>query len=106
MTMKFSVSLALIALAGCAVAERPVPAAAGPTDESRAFVDRLRVDTSWHPPSSGGQVLSCSYELPEGAYTAQGWPCYYYSRSCEWERPVRWTRSCRPTVNESAPRFR
>ena len=99
MTMKFLGSLALLLLAACAprpIADEPGCVDRQPrADESRAFVDRLRVDTSWHPPSTGGQVLTCSYELPEGAYVAQGWPCWAY-RSCEWGRSVRWSRSCRP----------
>ena len=97
--MKFWASLTLIILAGCASADRSRPAlAADPvvSPDSRAFVDRLRVDTSWHPPSTGGQVLSLSYELPEGAYIAQGWLWDYSYRSCEWERPYRWARSCSP----------
>jgi hypothetical protein len=97
MTMKFLALPALLAISGCVLADRPPPfdAPSAPDPESRAMVDRLRVDPPWHPPTGGGQGLSCSYELPEGAYVAQGWPCSFY-RLCGWERPWRWSRSCRP----------
>jgi hypothetical protein len=96
MTMKFLALLALLAISGCIQADgrAPVPTPP-PSDESRAIVDRLRVDAAWHPPSGDGQGLSCSYILPEGAYVAQGWPCGA-DRLCGWDRPLRWSRACRP----------
>lgn len=97
MTMKFWGPLLLLAAVGCASAPRPpAPAAPAPSGGARQIVDRLRVDPTWQPPVTGGECVSCWYELPQGSYIAQGW---YYRRGCSpcgWDRPIRWSRGCRP----------
>jgi hypothetical protein len=93
MTMKFWGSLALLAAVGCSAAPRPQAPPPDRSPEARQIVDRLRVETAWLPPLTGGQCVSSWYELPYGSYVAQGW---YYRLPCGWERPFRWSRSCRP----------
>jgi hypothetical protein len=93
MTMKFWVSLALLAGIGCSSAVRPQAPQPGRSFEAREMVDRLRVETSWQPPLTGGQCVTCWYELPYGSYVAQGWTCRV---PCGWGRAVRWSRCCRP----------
>jgi hypothetical protein len=63
----------LLLPAGCATVERvsTAPATASRAD-GREFVDRLSLDTEWHPAPTGGECFNCWYELPPGAYIAQG----------------------------------
>ena len=96
----------ILSTSGCASAPRPAPAVSSPPEnpEGRAFVERLRVDTSWHPVATGSQCVSCWYELPPHAYIAQGWPCFWSASRCSrsWGGPwsygrgAYWPRGCHP----------
>jgi hypothetical protein len=79
--MKYLGAIGLLLAAGCASVEQAPAAPASETGtKGREFVDRLRVDTSWHPAPTGGECVTCWYELPSGAYIAQGW----WWNSCGW----------------------
>lgn len=92
--MKFWGAMVLLCAAGCASIDRPasVPAPAG-VSEGREYVDRLRVDTVWRPPPTGGECVSCWYEMPPNSYIAQGWPWYGY---CHDSQPLYWRAACQP----------
>ena len=103
--MKFSgaLALALLSVAGCGVVERPAPApVSAARSEGREYIERLRVDTVWHPVAMGAECVGCWYELAPNAYIAQGWPWYAGycgrpwggSRGCA--RPSYWGGGCVP----------
>jgi len=88
--MKIWAASALLLAVGCA--STPVPAAAPPasTSDGREFVDRLRVESAWHPAPTGGDCISVGFELPPGSYVAQGWGAYDF---CYRDRPIHWSRT-------------
>ena len=84
--MKIWGMFVLLLGAGCAAPPRPAPPL--PAD-SRDSVDRLRVETAWHPAPTGGDCVMAWYELPQGAYVAQGWG---WNACFSPERPICWRR--------------
>ncbi len=82
--MKALAFLGAAFLAACAAAPPPALLLAQPMDGQRD-VERLFVDGPYRPPIvHDGGCFSCFYELPKGAYIAQGWPYYY---NCCFEYP-------------------
>lgn len=106
LVLTLAASGSIASMAGCSSAPRTEPAASSAPDTSdgRAFVERLRVDTSWHPVATGAECVNAWYELPPHSYIAQGWPCYWsYSRCARtwgipWghSRGAFWARGCHP----------
>jgi hypothetical protein len=88
--MKVWGSVLLCALAACAAPARP---ARSPevSPEARAMVDGLRVDREYRPAPQGNESYNAFFELPRGAYVAQGWAvacCAAWPSCCH--RSARW----------------
>ncbi len=82
--------------AGCAASPRAaVPAGETPRSGGRDYADRLRVETAYRPAPTGGECVTCWYELPRGSYIAQGWmwnACCSVYPSCGHGGSVTWRR--------------
>ena len=71
--MKLGVVPALVLVAGCVVPPPAPPLPAPREDEAADLVGRLRVEREYRPAPTGSEPVGVFYELPRGAYVAQGW---------------------------------
>ena len=65
-------SVIALAVAGCA-GRAPAPEAPVQAMDGKEYVDRLKVETTYHRAPQGAECSTSFIELPQGAYVAQGW---------------------------------
>jgi hypothetical protein len=98
--MKLWSALAAALLAGCAASPAAPRSPEPSAPQGRDYADRLRVDTDYRPAPTGGECVTCWYELPRGAYIAQGWACCSVYPACGHGGGLFWSRrrdsSCEP----------
>jgi hypothetical protein len=91
--MKLGFALGFVLAAGCAVPPPPAPPPSPGEDDAADLVGRLRVEREYRPAPTGAEPVGVFYELPRGAYIAQGW-CVSVP-GWGWGTPSCWTpRRC------------